>query len=62
MAKKQTFLDKTVAKGAGSVCPVCKGEVSYVKQVKAVKSDVGSWKFRTNSIPVCKCNENEVYA
>ncbi len=61
MAKKQTFLDKTKNKGDGSLCPVCDQPLQYVKHVKAVKTDVGSWKFRSQNTGVCKCNEKEIY-
>jgi len=61
MAKKQTFLDKTKKKEDGTHCPVCDIEYQYIKQVKAVKSDTGSWKYRTINTGVCKCNEKDIY-
>jgi hypothetical protein len=61
MAKKQTFQDKTKGKGESSNCPVCDQPLQYVKQVKAVKTDVGAWKFRSQNAAVCKCNEKEIY-
>ena len=61
MAKKQTFLDKTQKKGASNLCPVCEGEIQRIKHVKAEKGDNGAWKFRSQNVGVCKCNEKEIY-
>ena len=61
MAKKQTFLDKTRHKTENTHCPVCDQPLQYVKQVKAVKTEIGSWKFRSLNTAVCKCNEKEIY-
>jgi len=62
MAKKQSFLDKSQKKAFAIFCPVCSGEVHRIKHVKAEKSPTGAWKFRTQNIGVCKCNEKEIYA
>jgi hypothetical protein len=62
MAKKQSFLDKSSKKAMHPTCPVCAGELSYVRHVKAIKSEEGAWKFRSLNTAVCKCNEKEVYA
>ena len=61
MAKKQSFMDKTQKKKNGRTCPVCEGDIQFVKHVRAVKTDAGAWKFRTVNTGICKCNENEVY-
>ncbi len=61
MAKRQSFLDKTQKKKNVNICPVCSGEIQYVKHVRAVKSETGSWKFRTVNTGICKCNEKEAY-
>jgi len=62
MSKKQTFADKMTAQAHVETCPVCKSDIQFVKHVKAVKSESGSWKFRSQITGVCKCNEKEVYA
>ena len=62
MAKKQSFMDKSMKKKLAQTCPVCSGELQFIKHVKAVKGDAGQWKFRTVNTGVCKCNEKEVYA
>ena len=61
MAKKQSFLSKTQKKNEGIHCPVCDVEIKYVKHVKAVRGNNGSWKFRSVNTAVCKCNEKEIY-
>ena len=61
MAKKQTFLDKTQKKVGSNFCAVCDTDINRIKHVKAVKGDNGAWKFRTQNVGVCKCNEKEVY-
>ena len=61
MAKKQTFLDKSQKLARANSCPICESEIHRVKHVKAVKSDNGAWKFRTQNVGVCKCNEKEIY-
>ena len=62
MAKKQSFAEKTMKKAHQSICPVCGAEMQYVRRVKALKTDAGSWKFRSVNVGVCKCNEKEIYA
>lgn len=61
MVKKQTFLDKTQKKDRAITCPVCDGGIQRIKHVKAIKGDNGAWKFRTQNVGVCKCNEKEIY-
>jgi len=61
MAKKQGFLNKSMKKGEGKLCPVCDGELQRIKHVKAVRADNGAWRFRSANIAVCKCNEKEIY-
>ncbi len=60
MAKKQSFAEKATKKKHVINCPVCESPISYVKYVKAEKTD-GGWKFRTTNIGVCKCNHSQVY-
>lgn len=62
MAKKQSFTDKLSKKADDTHCPICDGEKKHVKQVKAVKTDKGNWKFQSRITAVCKCNEKEIYA
>lgn len=61
MAKKQTFLDKSQIKDHTTHCPVCDGELQRIKHVKAERGENGAWKFRTQNLAVCKCNEKEIY-
>lgn len=61
MAKKQTFLDKSQKKAMEATCPICDGEFNRIKHVKAVKGENGAWKFRTQNVAVCKCNEKDIY-
>lgn len=61
MAKRQSFADKSNKKAQVSVCPVCSEEKKFIKHVKAIKSKVGAWKFRTSNVGVCKCNTAEIY-
>ncbi|MDX9857674.1 MAG: DUF4295 domain-containing protein [candidate division Zixibacteria bacterium] len=52
MAKKQTFQDKLKQKEARK---------EYLKVVKAVKTESGSWKFATKMVPITDENRNSVY-
>lgn len=61
MAKKQTFLDKTQKRPGTDFCAVCDADIQRIKHVKAQKGDNGAWKFRTQNVGVCKCNEKEIY-
>lgn len=61
MAKKQSFADKANKKSFASTCPVCKDAIQYIRHVKAVKTEVGAWKFNSRNTGVCKCNHEEVY-
>lgn len=64
MAKKQDFASKVAkAQKVGLSCPVCGDVYSFVKKVNSYYSEESqSWKYQTNNIKVCKCNEKEVYA
>ena len=62
MAKKQSFMDKSMKKKLAQTCPVCASELQFVKHVKAIKAENGAWKFRAVNTGVCKCNEKEVYS
>lgn len=61
MAKRQSFADKSSKKAHTMTCPVCSENKQFIKYVKAVKTDAGAWKFRTQNVGVCKCNTNEIY-
>jgi hypothetical protein len=52
MAKKQSFQDKLRKK---------EDKPEYLKVVKAVKADNGSWKFQTRMVMVTDENRNELY-
>ncbi len=54
-------MDKTTKKSLEAGCPICEGEVHRIKHVKAVKGENGAWKFRTQNVAVCKCNEKDIY-
>jgi formate dehydrogenase maturation protein FdhE len=60
MAKKQSFADKASKKKHLTICPVCEQPMSFVKYVKAERSENG-WRFKTTNVGVCKCNHSEVY-
>ncbi len=63
MAKKQDFMSKThkLAKH-GKACPVCGEFYSYVRTVEMVPSDkTGAFRFVERNVPVCKCNEKQIY-
>ncbi len=64
MAKKQDFSSKSKKmEKRGPLCPVCGNVFTYVKKVESYPSEEsGSWKYRTQNIKVCQCNESEVYA
>ncbi len=63
MAKKQDFVSKTQKLARhGKSCPVCGEFYSYVKTVDMVESSKpGAYRFVEKNIPVCKCNEKQVY-
>lgn len=64
MAKDRSFAAK-VAKGSqeGKTCPQC-GELINMLMVVSSEKKQGknSWGFKEKYVPVCKCNEKEVYA
>ncbi len=62
MAKRQSFADKASKKSHVDTCPVCSGDIQYVKHVKAIRAENGGWKYRAQNVGVCKCNEKEIYA
>ena len=61
MAKRQSFADKSSKRVHTMTCPVCSEVKQFIKYVKAVKTDSGSWKFQTVNVGVCKCNSKEIY-
>ncbi len=64
MAKGQSFAAK-VSKGVeeGSKCSKCGEIMNTVMVVSSQKNDKkGGWRFKEQFVPVCKCNENDVYA
>ncbi len=60
MAKRQSFSDKASKKKHVDTCPVCGGEITHIKLMKAESRD-GNWRFVNKPVGVCKCNEAEVY-
>ncbi len=63
MAKKQDFVSKTQKLARhGKACPVCGEYYTYVKSVSMIPSDkTGAQRFVERNVPVCKCNEKEIY-
>ncbi len=64
MAKKSDFASKIQkASQTGPTCPVCGNVYTFLKKVEAVYSEEKkSWRFRTQNLKVCQCNEKAVYA
>jgi len=64
MAKRQAFADKIKKKEVpGTICPVCETPYTFLKKVTSYYSEsTKSWKYGTQNLKVCKCNEKEVYA
>ena len=66
MAKDRSFAAK-VAKGTKDAlksrqCPTCGEVLTVIKVVSSEpKNDLASWRFKEKYVPVCKCNEKEVY-
>ena len=65
MAKDRSFASK-VSKAHGDAdahhCAKCGEIITTVKVVTSEQSpSTGAWRFRDTFVPVCKCNENEVY-
>ena len=60
MAKRQSFADKAAKKKHSDHCPVCGGEITHIKLMKAINRN-GAWRFVNKPVGVCKCNEAEVY-
>ncbi len=60
MAKKQSFADKAAKKKDEKTCPVCQTTLSFIKYVRAERSETG-WRYRTSNVGVCKCNHSEIY-
>lgn len=61
MAKKQSFSDKSNKKAHAMNCPVCGETLQFIKMVKADKGPNGAWKFKSQNVGVCKCNNSEIY-
>lgn len=65
MAKKERSFAAKVAKSAGEggrVCGTCHEHITAVRLVVSERSPrTGSWKYNQRIVPVCKCNEKEVY-
>ncbi len=64
MGKDRSFAAK-MSKGAGdtNLCPTCGQVLSIVKVIDSEKkSNKGTWGFKEKYVPVCNCNEKEVYS
>lgn len=64
MAKQQAFAEK-VKKGTeerGSRCPKCNTIRVPILYVQSVRSAHQSYRFSSQRVQVCKCNEKEIYA
>ncbi|NIU00644.1 MAG: hypothetical protein GWN01_06810 [Nitrosopumilaceae archaeon] len=64
MAKKQDFASKTKKKTiSGNTCPKCGNTFTVVRKVQSYFSEeTHSWKYYSQNVKVCDCNEKEVYA
>ncbi|RMI26789.1 MAG: hypothetical protein D6681_00855 [Calditrichaeota bacterium] len=64
MARRQDFASKVQKQSKhGTVCPTCDTAYHFVKKVSAYYSEkTRSWKYSTQNLKVCKCNEQEVYS
>ncbi|TVM02242.1 MAG: hypothetical protein CV087_09840 [Candidatus Brocadia sp. WS118] len=62
MAKKPDFAQKGKKKGV-LLCPVCGNAYSLVKKVESYYSETSkTWKYATQNIKVCQCNEKKIYS
>jgi len=63
MAKKQDFASKTMKQARhGKECPVCGEFYNHTLSVNMEPSKKeGAYRFVEKNIPVCKCNEKEIY-
>ncbi len=63
MARKTDFASKILkAQKGGPTCPVCESVYTYIQKVESYYSEeTQSWKYKTQNLRVCKCNEKEVY-
>ncbi len=63
MAKKQDFASKTSKMVKhGKSCPVCDEFFTYVLASEMIASKkAGAYRFVERNVPVCKCNEKEIY-
>jgi len=65
MAKgERTFGAKLAhsTKERGATCAKCGEKIQYIKHVNPVKTNATSAvKFNQQMLPVCKCNQKEVY-
>ena len=64
MAKKQDFTSKVNKQSKfGNVCPVCDATYAFVKRVGSEISEKSNhWKFNSQNLKVCKCNEKEIFS
>jgi len=63
MAKRQTFADKVSKKKEVSVCPNCNQPITHTLVVSPEPTADGkSYKMRSRSVGICKCNEKSVLA
>lgn len=63
MAKDKSFAAKLAKAGGASSahCATCGEVLNMVQVVKLVKNeDKGSYKFKEDFVPFCKCNQNEL--
>ncbi len=62
MAKKVSFAQKMM-KTEIPTCPVCGEKYLFLKKVTTYKSEkTGSYKYLTQNLKVCKCNEKEAWS
>ncbi len=63
MGKQKSFAEKMLKSEDKITCPTCNNTVEMVKVVDSMKnSKTNSNRVTSKIVPVCKCNEAEVYA
>jgi hypothetical protein len=63
MAKRQSFADKATKKKDVSICQTCNQPLTPTLVVSPEPTADGkSYKMRSRSIAICKCNEKSVLA
>ncbi len=63
MAKRQSFADKASKKKHEKVCPECNQTVQFSVVVSPEPTKDGkSYRMRSKTVGICKCNEKAILA